>query len=68
MNQLKPAHYDLDHISASGAMNSNAPAHGEICNALPVEGKVIDTIGTVEERNGNGCHRKIPIWRGEREV
>ncbi len=54
MDQLVCLHDYLDHVFASGATNHDAPTNSKIFDPQPVEGKLINAMGTVEERNTFG--------------
>lgn len=48
-------HYDFHDIAAARAANAHTPAIGEIADTLPIEGKLVDAMGTSEECNTHGA-------------
>jgi len=70
VNHLVSAHHDLDHVSASWAMNHDTPAKTKISDFLAIESEVIDAVGTVEQRDTSGFGFRIhlePLGEEERE-
>jgi hypothetical protein len=70
VNQLVYSHHNLDHISAARTTNHNAPANGKISDPQPVEGKFINAVGAVEQRDTHGFRIRYhwDSWARERET
>ena len=49
MNQRVREHHNLDDVPAARAANADAPAVGELCDSLQIEGEFLDAVGAIEQ-------------------